>query len=71
MNLEKERYILNDRGPTFFLACFSVAAGLAFIMYYYNPESELGVIQHIGQLTATCVKTQTVQSVQSETIDFN
>ncbi|XP_015276682.1 PREDICTED: bcl10-interacting CARD protein isoform X2 [Gekko japonicus] len=41
MNLEKEKYILNDRGPTFFLACFSVAAGLAFIMYYYNPESKI------------------------------
>ncbi|XP_015276683.1 PREDICTED: bcl10-interacting CARD protein isoform X3 [Gekko japonicus] len=27
--------------PTFFLACFSVAAGLAFIMYYYNPESKI------------------------------
>ncbi|XP_077181675.1 caspase recruitment domain-containing protein 19 isoform X2 [Paroedura picta] len=41
MNLEKEKCNLNDRGPTFFLACFSVAAGLAFIMYYYNPESKL------------------------------
>ncbi|XP_048347438.1 caspase recruitment domain-containing protein 19 isoform X4 [Sphaerodactylus townsendi] len=27
--------------PTFFLACFSVAAGFAFIMYYYNPESKI------------------------------
>ncbi|XP_060095794.1 caspase recruitment domain-containing protein 19 isoform X2 [Heteronotia binoei] len=27
--------------PTFFLACFSVAAGLAFVMYYSNPESKI------------------------------
>nr|XP_056703042.1 caspase recruitment domain-containing protein 19 [Euleptes europaea] len=41
INSEKEICILNDRGPTFFLACFTVAAGLAFIMYYYNPESKI------------------------------
>ncbi|KAM4021501.1 caspase recruitment domain-containing protein 19 isoform 2-T2 [Anomaloglossus baeobatrachus] len=33
-----EKMILNDRGPVFFLACFSVAAGLALIMYYNHPE---------------------------------
>ncbi|XP_069592841.1 caspase recruitment domain-containing protein 19 isoform X1 [Ranitomeya imitator] len=33
-----EKVILNDRGPVFFLACFSVAAGLALLMYYNNPE---------------------------------
>ncbi|XP_073500652.1 caspase recruitment domain-containing protein 19 isoform X1 [Phyllobates terribilis] len=33
-----EKIILNDRGPVFFLACFSVAAGLALIMYYNNAE---------------------------------
>ncbi|XP_062977331.1 caspase recruitment domain-containing protein 19 isoform X2 [Elgaria multicarinata webbii] len=41
INPEKEKCILNDRGPTFFLACFSVAAGLAFFMYYYNPDSRV------------------------------
>ncbi|XP_069823171.1 caspase recruitment domain-containing protein 19 isoform X2 [Dendropsophus ebraccatus] len=35
---DQERIILNDHGPVFFLACFSVAAGLAFLMYYNNPE---------------------------------
>ncbi|KAM5148948.1 caspase recruitment domain-containing protein 19 isoform 2-T2 [Mantella aurantiaca] len=35
---DQEKIILNDRGPVFFLACFSVAAGLAFLMYYNNPE---------------------------------
>ncbi|KAG9471523.1 caspase recruitment domain-containing protein 19 isoform X2 [Eleutherodactylus coqui] len=34
----EEKMILNDHGPVFFLACFSVAAGLAFLMYYNNPE---------------------------------
>ncbi|XP_075688486.1 caspase recruitment domain-containing protein 19 isoform X2 [Rhinoderma darwinii] len=34
----QEKMILNDNGPVFFLACFSVAAGLAFFMYYNNPE---------------------------------
>ncbi|XP_066472276.1 caspase recruitment domain-containing protein 19 isoform X2 [Tiliqua scincoides] len=38
INPEKEKCILNDRGPTFFLACFSVAAGLAIFMYCCNPE---------------------------------
>ncbi|XP_042310145.1 caspase recruitment domain-containing protein 19 isoform X1 [Sceloporus undulatus] len=41
INPEKEQYILNDRGPTFFLACFSVAAGLAFFMYCCNPDSKV------------------------------
>ncbi|XP_008113785.1 caspase recruitment domain-containing protein 19 isoform X3 [Anolis carolinensis] len=27
--------------PTFFLACFSVAAGLAFFMYCCNPDSNI------------------------------
>ncbi|XP_072277070.1 caspase recruitment domain-containing protein 19, partial [Pyxicephalus adspersus] len=35
---DQEKMILNERGPVFFLACFSVAAGLAFLMYYNNSE---------------------------------
>ncbi|XP_043835222.1 caspase recruitment domain-containing protein 19 isoform X1 [Dromiciops gliroides] len=35
---DKEKYNLNDRGPMFFLACFSVAAGLAFLFYYCSPD---------------------------------
>uniref|UniRef100_A0A8C5R1B0 Caspase recruitment domain-containing protein 19 n=1 Tax=Leptobrachium leishanense TaxID=445787 RepID=A0A8C5R1B0_9ANUR len=34
----QEKIILNDRGPVFFLACFSVAAGLAFLMYCNTSE---------------------------------
>ncbi|XP_069062519.1 caspase recruitment domain-containing protein 19 [Pleurodeles waltl] len=47
---DQEKYILNERGPVFFLACFSVAAGLAFLMYYCNPEdkSATGVKKVVG-----------------------
>ncbi|XP_034962204.1 caspase recruitment domain-containing protein 19 isoform X1 [Zootoca vivipara] len=41
INPEKEKCILNDRGPTFFLACFSIAAGLAFYMYCCNSDSKV------------------------------
>ncbi|XP_048404190.1 caspase recruitment domain family, member 19 isoform X3 [Stegostoma tigrinum] len=34
----REKYILNDRGPVFFLACFSMAAGLAFLLYYCKED---------------------------------
>uniref|UniRef100_A0A3B5M407 Caspase recruitment domain family, member 19 n=1 Tax=Xiphophorus couchianus TaxID=32473 RepID=A0A3B5M407_9TELE len=33
-----ERYVFNERGPIFFLSCFSVAVGIAFL-YYYGGES--------------------------------
>ncbi|XP_067907854.1 caspase recruitment domain-containing protein 19-like isoform X2 [Heterodontus francisci] len=36
----REKYILNDRGPVFFLACFSVAAGLAFLLYYCKEDAK-------------------------------
>ncbi|XP_027870806.1 caspase recruitment domain-containing protein 19-like isoform X1 [Xiphophorus couchianus] len=29
-----ERYVFNERGPIFFLSCFSVAVGIAFLYYY-------------------------------------
>uniref|UniRef100_A0AAY5KJP5 Caspase recruitment domain-containing protein 19 n=1 Tax=Esox lucius TaxID=8010 RepID=A0AAY5KJP5_ESOLU len=31
----QQRYLLNDRGPLFFLSCFSAAVGVA-LMYYYG-----------------------------------
>ncbi|XP_029456725.1 caspase recruitment domain-containing protein 19 isoform X3 [Rhinatrema bivittatum] len=31
------------RGPMFFLACFSVAAGLAFLMHFYSPDAKVAV----------------------------
>ncbi|XP_062924186.1 caspase recruitment domain family, member 19 isoform X2 [Mobula hypostoma] len=36
----REKYILNNRGPAFFLACFSVAAGLAFLLYHCKEDSK-------------------------------
>ncbi|XP_078065761.1 caspase recruitment domain-containing protein 19-like isoform X2 [Mustelus asterias] len=36
----REKYILNDRGPVFFLACFSVAAGLAFLLHYCKEDTK-------------------------------
>ncbi|XP_062315164.1 caspase recruitment domain-containing protein 19-like isoform X1 [Osmerus eperlanus] len=33
----RERYVLNDRGPLFFLSCFSLAVGLA-MLYYCGAE---------------------------------
>lgn len=37
----RERYVLNDRGPLFFLSCFSVAVGLA-MFYYYGEVNVMG-----------------------------
>ncbi|NWV09051.1 CAR19 protein, partial [Ptilonorhynchus violaceus] len=36
IDTDKEQYMLNDRGPVFFLACFSMAAGLALFWYCCN-----------------------------------
>uniref|UniRef100_A0A8D0E1V6 Caspase recruitment domain-containing protein 19 n=1 Tax=Salvator merianae TaxID=96440 RepID=A0A8D0E1V6_SALMN len=41
INPEKEKFILNDRGPTFFIACFSLAAGFAFFVYCFNSDSRV------------------------------
>ncbi|XP_051874907.1 caspase recruitment domain family, member 19 [Pristis pectinata] len=37
----RQKYILNNRGPAFFLACFSVAAGLAFLLYYCKEDTKI------------------------------
>ncbi|XP_013880936.1 bcl10-interacting CARD protein [Austrofundulus limnaeus] len=34
----QERYVLNDRGPVFFLSCFSFAVGIAILYYYGEGE---------------------------------
>ncbi|XP_074909669.1 caspase recruitment domain-containing protein 19 [Buteo buteo] len=36
IDTDKEKYMLSDRGPVFFLACFSVAAGFALFWYCCN-----------------------------------
>ncbi|XP_040915287.1 caspase recruitment domain-containing protein 19-like isoform X2 [Toxotes jaculatrix] len=33
-----ERFVLNDRGPLFFLSCFSFVVGIA-MLYYYGGET--------------------------------
>ncbi|XP_044539725.1 caspase recruitment domain-containing protein 19 isoform X4 [Gracilinanus agilis] len=35
--------------PMFFLACFSVAAGLAFLIYYCSPVCRQQVLKRLGQ----------------------
>uniref|UniRef100_A0A672ISC1 Caspase recruitment domain family, member 19 n=1 Tax=Salarias fasciatus TaxID=181472 RepID=A0A672ISC1_SALFA len=30
----EKQYVLNDKGPMFFLSCFSVAVGIAVLFYY-------------------------------------
>ncbi|KAM4612735.1 caspase recruitment domain-containing protein 19 [Polymixia lowei] len=43
----KQRYALNDRGPLFFLSCFSVAVGMA-ILYYYSESKVTGGSRALG-----------------------
>ncbi|XP_074139149.1 caspase recruitment domain-containing protein 19 isoform X3 [Sminthopsis crassicaudata] len=38
--------------PMFFLACFSVAAGLAFLIYYCSPVCRQQVLNRLGQCWA-------------------
>ncbi|XP_047234643.1 caspase recruitment domain-containing protein 19-like [Girardinichthys multiradiatus] len=39
-----DRFELNDRGPIFFLSCFSFAVGIA-ILYYYRESQRLRCIE--------------------------
>ncbi|XP_040008852.1 caspase recruitment domain-containing protein 19-like isoform X1 [Xiphias gladius] len=34
-----ERFVLNDRGPMFFLSCFSFVVGIAMLYYYGEGET--------------------------------
>ncbi|KAM3878440.1 caspase recruitment domain-containing protein 19 [Diretmus argenteus] len=43
----QERYVLNDRGPHFFLSCFSIAVGLA-MLYYYSESKVTGGSRALG-----------------------
>ncbi|XP_053725078.1 caspase recruitment domain family, member 19 isoform X1 [Synchiropus splendidus] len=43
----KQRYVLNDRGPRFFLGCFSAAVALAFL-YYYGESRLTGGSRTLG-----------------------
>ncbi|XP_029947345.1 caspase recruitment domain-containing protein 19 [Salarias fasciatus] len=43
----QQRYVLNDRGPVFFLGCFSIAVGLA-LLYYYSEAKVSGGSHGLG-----------------------
>ncbi|XP_046871167.1 caspase recruitment domain-containing protein 19-like isoform X2 [Hypomesus transpacificus] len=42
-----QRYALNDKGPLFFLGCFSVAVGMA-MLYYYGESRVTGGSRALG-----------------------
>ncbi|XP_028818256.1 caspase recruitment domain-containing protein 19 isoform X2 [Denticeps clupeoides] len=44
----KERFILNERGPVFFLGCFSVALGVAILYYYGESKATCATSKALG-----------------------
>ncbi|XP_056885995.1 caspase recruitment domain family, member 19 isoform X2 [Takifugu flavidus] len=42
-----QRYVLNDRGPVFFMGCFSIAVGMA-LLYYYSEDKLTGGSRALG-----------------------
>ncbi|KAJ8258329.1 hypothetical protein COCON_G00173410 [Conger conger] len=51
MPLAKERFVLNDRSPWFFLGCFSIAVGLT-LLYYCADRQVLGDPSKVLGVTA-------------------
>nr|XP_033938530.1 caspase recruitment domain-containing protein 19 isoform X2 [Pseudochaenichthys georgianus] len=45
--VQQQRHVLNDRGPVFFLGCFSVAVGMA-LLYYYSETKVTGGSRALG-----------------------
>ncbi|KAM3621880.1 uncharacterized protein V6R79_017449 [Siganus canaliculatus] len=43
----RQKYVLNERGPSFFLGCFSVAVGMA-LLYYYSESKLTGGSRALG-----------------------
>ncbi|XP_049894011.1 caspase recruitment domain family, member 19 [Epinephelus moara] len=43
----QQRYVMNDRGPFFFLGCFGVAVGMA-LLYYYGEARVTGGSRALG-----------------------
>uniref|UniRef100_A0A3P8T882 Caspase recruitment domain-containing protein 19 n=1 Tax=Amphiprion percula TaxID=161767 RepID=A0A3P8T882_AMPPE len=43
----EQRYVLNDRGPFFFLGCFGFAVGVA-LLYYYSEAKVSGGSRALG-----------------------
>ncbi|KAM6927568.1 caspase recruitment domain-containing protein 19 [Xenentodon cancila] len=48
--VNQQRYILNDKGPVFFLGCFSFAVGMA-LLYYYSEVKVSGGSRALGMAT--------------------
>uniref|UniRef100_A0A674NW12 Caspase recruitment domain-containing protein 19 n=1 Tax=Takifugu rubripes TaxID=31033 RepID=A0A674NW12_TAKRU len=42
-----QRHVLNDRGPVFFMSCFSIAVGMA-LLYYYSEDKLTGGSRALG-----------------------
>uniref|UniRef100_A0A3Q3NFM2 Caspase recruitment domain-containing protein 19 n=1 Tax=Mastacembelus armatus TaxID=205130 RepID=A0A3Q3NFM2_9TELE len=45
--INKQRYVMNDRSPLFFLGCFGIAVGMA-LLYYYSEAKVTGGSQALG-----------------------
>ncbi|XP_041836487.1 caspase recruitment domain family, member 19 isoform X1 [Melanotaenia boesemani] len=46
-NIQQRKHVLNDRGPIFFLGCFSFAVGMA-LLYYYGETKVSGGSRALG-----------------------
>ncbi|XP_068598019.1 caspase recruitment domain-containing protein 19 [Brachionichthys hirsutus] len=46
-HLYHQKYVMNDKGPLFFLGCFSIAVGMALI-YYYSENKLTGGSRALG-----------------------
>ncbi|XP_050979281.1 caspase recruitment domain family, member 19 isoform X1 [Labeo rohita] len=44
----KDRYVMNDHSPLFFLSCFSVAVGAALLYYYGESKQVSGSSSALG-----------------------
>ncbi|XP_036390265.1 caspase recruitment domain-containing protein 19-like [Megalops cyprinoides] len=66
----RERFVLNDRGPCFFLGCFSVAVGLA-LLYYCGEGKFLGDARRVLGFTALGVGRRAKEVLISYTDDGN
>ncbi|KAI1892942.1 hypothetical protein AGOR_G00138700 [Albula goreensis] len=64
----RERFVLNDRGPWFFLGCFGVAVGLA-LLYYYGDSKVFGEARKVLGITAVGLGMQAKELLISYTDD--
>ncbi|XP_061114284.1 caspase recruitment domain-containing protein 19-like isoform X1 [Conger conger] len=65
-----ERFVLNDRGPWFFIGCLSVAAGLA-LLYYCGDSKVLEDPRRVLGVTALGLGRQAKEVLISYTDDTN